>query len=73
MIYIKKRREALGLTQTQIADRLGVAKMTVSAYEAGKNMPGAEKLPALAQILGCTIDELYHEPLDGEGKEESAC
>ena len=43
--------------------------MTVSAYEAGKNMPGAEKLPALAQILGCTIDELYHKPPDGEGKE----
>ena len=69
MIYIKKRREALGLTQTQIADRLGISKMTVSAYEAGKTMPGAEKLPALAQILGCTIDELYHEPPDGEGKE----
>jgi len=30
-------------------------------WEIGKSMPRADKLPALAKILGCTISDLYSE------------
>jgi transcriptional regulator with XRE-family HTH domain len=33
---LKKRRERLGLTQTELADLLGVASNTVSGYETGR-------------------------------------
>ena len=61
MIYIRKRREALGKTLQQIADEVGVTFGAISQYESGLTMPGADKLPKLAQALGCTIDELYRE------------
>lgn len=61
MIYIRKRRERAGLTQAQLADKLGVTKNAVCIYEAGRATPATDKLPALAAALGCTIDELYRE------------
>lgn len=59
MLYIKAKRERVGKTQQQIADELGVTLDTISKYENGRNLPGADKLPALARALGCTIDDLY--------------
>ena len=56
---IKERREALGLTRAQVADRMGVSKVAVQKWEIGKANPSADKLPALAGLLGCTIDELF--------------
>ena len=56
---IKERREALGLTRVQLADRMGVSKVAVRKWEMGMTNPSADKLPALAGLLGCTIDELF--------------
>lgn len=56
---IKERREALGLTRVQVADRMGVSKVAVRKWETGMAMPNADKLPVLADLLGCTIDALY--------------
>ncbi len=59
MQKIKELREAKGLTQKYIADIFGVDQSAVVRWESGKAMPTADKLPKLAQLLGCTIDELY--------------
>ncbi|OUN23708.1 hypothetical protein B5G34_01055 [Flavonifractor sp. An82] len=56
---IKEYREAMGLTRIQVADRLGVTKVAVRKWEVGLAMPNADKLPALADLLGCSIDALY--------------
>ena len=56
---IKEYREAMGLTRIQVADRLGVTKVAVRKWEVGLTMPNADKLPALADLLGCSIDALY--------------
>lgn len=56
---IKEIREAAGLTRIQVADRLGVTVVAVRKWETGLAMPNADKLPALADLLGCTIDALY--------------
>lgn len=59
MKKIKALREAKGLTQRYIADFFGVTQVAVARWESGDAMPSADKLPRLAQLLGCTIDELY--------------
>lgn len=46
------------LTQEQLARDLGVRRSTVAMWETGKAMPRAALLPKLADILGCTVDEL---------------
>ena len=63
---IKKAREKAGLTQQDLADKLGVCQPTVAMWETQKSLPRTDKLPALAKILGCTIDEL----LKGEESDE---
>lgn len=65
-MMIKERREAMGLTRIQLADSLGVTTVAVRKWEVGLAMPNADKLPALADLLHCTIDALY-------GREISEC
>lgn len=38
---------------------MGVDQTAVHRWELGKAMPRAAKLPELAELLHCTIDELY--------------
>ena len=65
-VNIKKAREKAGLTQQGLADELGVSQSTVAMWETQKSLPRTDKLPALAKILGCTIDDL----LKGEESDE---
>ena len=55
---IKKIREARGLRQYELADRMGVKQASVSAWESGTAMPSAANLLKLADILDCTVDAL---------------
>ena len=55
---ISDRRRIAGLTQEDVASRLGVSRQTVGKWESGKAVPELEKLIALCDLLGCTLDEL---------------
>lgn len=61
MNSIFKLRTAAGLLQKDVADKLGVDRTTVTKWETGEILPRTDKLPALAEVLGCTIDELFKE------------
>ena len=56
---LKQRRVERGLTQQQVADAMGTGRTAVAMWEAGASMPPAAKLPELARLLGCTVDELF--------------
>ena len=62
---IKERRESVGLTRVQVADRLGVSAAAVRKWEVGMARPSAEKLPLLADLLHCSIDALYGREFPG--------
>ena len=34
---------------------------TVAMWESGENVPRADKLPDLARVLGCTVDDLFRD------------
>jgi transcriptional regulator with XRE-family HTH domain len=59
MIKIKELRLSVGLTQSELAEKLNVLQSTVAMWESGDNTPRTEKLPELAEILKCTIDDLF--------------
>lgn len=61
MKRLQEIREAAHLTQVQLAKNINVSQQTISLWEAGEAKPRADKLPELAKILGCTIDELFEE------------
>lgn len=54
---IKNLREKAGMTQTELADKLGLSKSVISAYEKGIRNPSYKILPLLAETFNVT--ELY--------------
>ena len=50
--YIAERRKALGLTQAQLAQQLGVTDKSVSKWERGCLLAGRFALPAAMQDPG---------------------
>ena len=55
---IRENRRRMGLTQEQLADRLGVSFQSVSRWENGTTYPDMEKLPEIARLFDTTIDAL---------------
>lgn len=47
------------MTQAELAKELGIDRSTVAKWETGKANPRVELLPKLAEILNCSIDELF--------------
>ena len=56
---IRQLRFRAGLTQEQLADRLGIGPQSVSKWENAAAMPDITALPLLAEIFGVTIDDLF--------------
>jgi transcriptional regulator with XRE-family HTH domain len=59
MNKIKYYREQRDLKQEELANLILVDRSTVAKWENGDAYPRAEKLPNLARILRCTIDDLF--------------
>ncbi len=55
---IKKYRKNLGITQEEMAARLGVTAPAVNKWEKGSTLPDVSLLAPIARLLGITTDEL---------------
>lgn len=55
---IRKRRQDLGLTQCELAEKLQCRQSTVSGWERGERMPRVADLYRLAEVLGCKAADL---------------
>ena len=72
MKNVKELRKLSGLSQKELADKLGVSRTTVTMWEAGGQYPRPENIIRLASVLGCTIDELFgRAPPDRAGRESA--
>jgi len=58
---IAQLRKEQNLTQQQLADELGVAQQVVASYEIGRRRVPVSTLPALARVLGVSIEALIGE------------
>lgn len=58
-MHFKKARESKMLTQKELAKMIGVSRTTISMWESGDSLPRADKLPILARIFECNIDDLF--------------
>ena len=56
---IRQLRFKAGLTQEQLAEKLGVAAQSVSKWENAVAMPDITALPLLAEVFGVSIDDLF--------------
>jgi transcriptional regulator with XRE-family HTH domain len=67
---MRTRRRQLGLSQSDLADRLGVSFQQVQKYERGANRVAASTLLAAAQALGVTIGWLVAEDATPDAADE---
>ena len=51
-------RKQKGLSQEELANRLNVSRQTVSKWEVGDSTPDMEKLIAISDMFGISLDEL---------------
>ena len=56
---IKQYRFKSGLTQEQLAEKLGIGAQSVSKWENAVAMPDITTLPLLAETFGISIDDLF--------------
>ena len=70
---LKRVRKALGLTQGQLADRLGISQGSLSSAEIGRNFLGTPQLNRLIETFNISIDYLLtgKGPMFIEGKAKS--
>ena len=55
---IKRLREEKGITQTQLAEQIGVSSKAVSKWETAKGLPDITLIEPLAEALGVSVMEL---------------
>lgn len=61
MIQIRILREEKGLSQIELAQRVGISQVCLCRYETGERNPSYRVLKRIADVLGCTVDHLISE------------
>ena len=57
---VREIRIAKGMTQEELAAIMGTSQAAVGMWETGARMPRADKLPKLAEVLGCSVADLFN-------------
>lgn len=63
---LRRLRKAQGLTQGELAEKVGVGINTIVGYETGKNSPKVEILELITKELGAKIVVVPEKELGGE-------
>lgn len=57
---IRKQRIDSGLTQAELAAKLGVSRATISSWETDRTEPAMQDVQALAAAMGCQPSDMMH-------------
>ena len=52
-------RRRAGITAADLAEQMHYSRTTIYFWEQGRCWPSSQELPRIAEILGCTIDDLF--------------
>lgn len=58
---LKEIRKDEGLSQEQLAEKIGVSRQAITKWETGKGLPDVENIVILAEIFKITLDELLRD------------
>lgn len=70
---IRRLRKERGLTQSDLADRSGVAFRSIQDIELGKRTPRADTIEMLAQALGVSPNKLLGEVIPSGATLSASC
>lgn len=60
---LKEIRKNEGLSQEQLAEKIGVSRQAITKWETGKGLPDIENMMILAEIFKTTLDELVSQAI----------
>lgn len=66
-LQLMRKRE--GLSQEDLAEKLGISRQAVSKWESGQSVPDLNKLIILSELYNVTIDYLVKETYEFEGRQ----
>lgn len=72
-VMISSLRKKKGMTQLELAEKMGVTDKAVSKWERDLSCPDIHSLPKLAEIFGVSVDELMQvttQPKERKGKKD---
>jgi putative transcriptional regulator len=58
---VRKLREAIGLSQGELAVRLSVSRQTVNAIETGRYLPSLPLALAIGRFFRKPVEEVFHD------------
>jgi molybdate-binding protein/DNA-binding XRE family transcriptional regulator len=65
---VREQRDGRGWSQEELAHRSGLSRAGISAIETGRLVPSTAAALALAEALGCRVEDLFHLPRTQPGK-----
>lgn len=60
-VAMKQARAEAGLSQQELADKLGVSRQTINAIEKGDYNPTIKLCVGICRVLGLTLNDLFWE------------
>ncbi len=66
---MRRQRLAAGVSLAYLARELGITVQGIQSWEAGRTRPTADRVPEIAEALGCSIEDLYTEIINQEETE----
>ena len=69
-INLKRMMKSKNITQVELSKAIGITQPLLSIYITGKSKPNIYKAYAMAEYIGCSIDDLMSELIDQKQKGE---
>lgn len=69
LVLIRRR---LGMTQRQLAERVGITDGAIGQYEAGIRMPKLKTARKIAEVLGVSLDDIEFGPAEAPRSDSSS-
>ncbi len=68
---IRARRAVLNVSQTNLADKLGVTFQQVQKYEKGTNRVASGRLEQISQVLRCSVSYFFDDIKNVDGSDDA--
>ena len=69
---LKEYRRKAGLTQDELAEKVGLSPHYYSAIERGASFPRIEKLVLILNVIGASADQIFVDVVDRSGKAQAS-
>jgi putative transcriptional regulator len=56
---VKKLRTDLGMTQAKLAERVGIARVSIISIENGRFLPTIETALRISKVLGVPVEDIF--------------